>query len=78
MLPARILDHIEVKCTVLYPMAELEDLELILRRLVLLFCQICVNLLHVLSGMLCSHVVRDVCCLELLHHCAHARQLPHV
>ena len=71
MLAARILHHIEAVAAIFDAVAELEDLELILGRFVLLFSQVSVDLFHVLGCMLGSHILRNLLRLELLHHCRH-------
>ena len=73
MLPACILDHIEVKGAVFDPMTELEDLELTLGSLVLLVGEIGVDLIHVLGCVLLPHVLGDLGRLKLGHHCIHRR-----
>ena len=71
MLSASILNHVEAKSAIFDSVAELEDLELTFRYLVLLFGQVSEYILHVLNSVLYSHLLRDVCTGQLRHHSIH-------
>ena len=78
MLSLCVLYHIEVKCTSFDAMAELEDFELILCRLILLFRDLCVTVIvlnvrlwsthhHRILGLIATHEGLIVLKSRLLH-----------
>ena len=65
MLATCVLHHIKVESPILHTVTKLEYLKLTLRCFVVLFGEISEDVIHVLHGVLLSHIIGNLSVLQL-------------